>query len=86
MQYLKIDADTFIRYDADNRTSEVGSLKDLQDQAGKLSQNLPKIPDDKTLLAWAKENYPGIKDVGDTQVRLDAIKNEISEIGKVKVI
>lgn len=71
MQYIQLDLDKYIQYDSIDSTVAIISKSSLQSQIGDLQASLPVIPDNKTLLAWAKANYPGLAGV-------DAIKAQIA--------
>jgi hypothetical protein len=63
MQYFKVedDADRWVMYDPDANSSMVISKKEIDEQIKEAEARLkeiPDMPDDKTLLEWAKENYP----------------------------
>jgi hypothetical protein len=85
MIYLQADKDVVIKYDEDLKTAEVVSKSALSDQIDQLSKDLPDDPSDEVLLAWAKENYPGLKELQSQRDRLDALKEETAQIGSVQV-
>lgn len=83
MIYFKVDADTFIRYDEIDKNVKIVSLKLLKEMAIEIAANIPIMPTNAVLLAWARINYPGITTVGDGQKKLDRINAEIVEINKI---
>jgi hypothetical protein len=86
MIYLHADKDAFIKYDVVTKTAEVISKTVLTDQIEQLTKTLPELPPDKVLLDWAKENYPGLKQLSEEQNRLNSLKTKLAELLKVDVI
>lgn len=61
MQYIKIDPKTVIGYDLATRTCKMFNPTELLAEKTAAETRLAQIPpkpDDKTLLEWAKTNYP----------------------------
>lgn len=85
MIYFNVDDDTYIQYDEEAKTAEVIVKSEVQAQIDKLQENLQNIPDDDTLLAWAKDNYPGLKELNDTQNQVDNLQTQMSAMSNVKM-
>ena len=70
---IKIDKNTFIKFDEKTKVSRTIFKGELEDAVDVFS----KIPSDEELLAWAKENYPRIKE---DAKELEQIKEELAQI------
>ena len=61
MDFVKIDIDKFITYSTDKMAATIYSKEVLAKEIAGLEErlaNIPAVPSDKELLAWAKVNYP----------------------------
>jgi hypothetical protein len=77
--YTVIDADQFIKYDLSTRKSEILSIRELQNELAAVLDDLENLPlpmSDEDLLAWARENYPGM----DYETRRTYLNNKRLEI------
>ena len=79
MMYFKIDAHTFIQYDEVGGGLSVILKSDLIAQQEKL-KNVPPAPDNATLLAWAKINYPGIENMGRDKDKIAELNDLIAKL------
>jgi hypothetical protein len=78
--YIQIDDDTFIQYDSDNQTTLIISKSSLEKQINALQTNTPTVPTDDVLLAWAKENYPGISQINDAQNLIANLQAQLDQL------
>ena len=78
--YIQIDDDTFILYDSDTQVASTISKSSLEKQINDLQTNVPQVPSDDVLLAWAKENYPGIAQINDTQTQINNIQEQLDQM------
>jgi len=80
MQYLRTDTKgVYIRFDGTK--AEIINKAELEKQQAFLTEQkeaLPSLPDDKTLLKWAKENYPQVTGVEASRVAIDAELEKIT--------
>jgi hypothetical protein len=74
-ELVKTDKNTLTRYRIVEEKIDLGDL--IIEKRG-IEERLAKNMDDKTLLAWARANYPEF-DASDLQARLDEI-NKLLEI------
>jgi len=76
------DKNIVIEYDPVNKRATVIDKLELAKQAGEAAKRLKEIPaspDDKTLLTWAKENYPQMN--FDTEkASLEAVISKYEEV------
>lgn len=86
MKYLQIDTNIFIKYDEEVKIAEVISKSELKDQIDNLKKNLPKVPNDKELLVWAKKNYPGLENIDEELKRIDLLEKELAQLNDTKVL
>ena len=83
--YIQIDDDTFLLYDSDTQVASTISKSSLEKQISDLQTNVPQIPSDDVLLAWAKENYPGISNINDTQVQISELQDQLDQMNNDQV-
>jgi hypothetical protein len=88
MELLKLEDERYVA--VDKSAAVVFDLKDATTELANIETDLaaiPDSPDDKTLLAWAKENYP-VMDYSARSASLTARKEKlelyISEANKIK--
>jgi hypothetical protein len=80
MQYLQTNLKgVYIRFDGVK--ADVINKTELEKQQTFLTEQkeaLPTLPDDKTLLKWAKENYPQVTGVEASRTVIDAELEKIT--------
>ena len=80
MQYLQTDTKgVYIKFDGTK--ADVINMAELEKQQTFLTEQkeaLPTLPDDKTLLKWAKENYPQVTGVETSKIAIEAELQKIT--------
>lgn len=82
---IKVDDNTFIKYDNQRNTSQVIKLDELETLETLVEERLAELEDtsDEALLAWAKKNFPGeagIQERASLENQLTIIKADLAEI------
>lgn len=82
---LKIDKNTYVKYDDDTKRATVIDVLSLNEQKTQIETRLAELNDfsDEDLLSWAKKNYPTpnmIIEAGHLQDKLTEINNTLEQI------
>ena len=89
MEYIKTDTkDVYIKFDGTK--AEIINKVELEKQQAFLTEQkeaLPTLPDDKTLLKWAKENYANLVGVEASRTAIDTELAVINgELDAIKLV